>query len=148
MSDLQLQVLVLVGVVIAASVSVFAVWSIRRERKTRNLNFHEQVSRDWLATGRINLGADQQVMEDQDENVPADFVLRIEENRLVNNIAGLPHVETRWRPATKKEAKIIVQRYHQLLAIKPELMIPPPEQMTVSSFDVLIPSTVEADVTK
>jgi hypothetical protein len=51
-------------------------------------------------------------MEHQKDDIPSNFVLRIEENRMVRDIGGGEVMETRWRPATKSEVREIVRVYH------------------------------------
>ena len=49
-------------------------------------------------------------MKTEDENVPAQFSLLMQEQRQVANIAGGPTTEIRWRFATKAEVKDVVRR--------------------------------------
>jgi hypothetical protein len=44
---------------------------------------------------------------------PSNFVLRIEENRMVRDIGGGEVMEIRWRPPTKAEVREIVRCYHE-----------------------------------
>jgi hypothetical protein len=87
------------------------------------------IIRDWLATGRINAIADAKVMEGEDD-VQAEFVFLVEENRLVEDISGLPSVEIRWRHPTKREVREIVRRYHDKIDLHP-----PADKMTRSAFE-------------
>lgn len=88
-------------------------WLLRRRGATDEAEPH--VLRDWLTTGRINFVANPKIMESEDENIPANFVLRVEESRLVADISGSPNLEIRWRSATKMEAKDVASQYHQHL---------------------------------
>ncbi len=71
-----------------------------------------EVSRDWQPTWRINAVADAWVMENDKDDIPSNFVLRVEENRMVRDIGGGEVMEIRWRQPTKAEVREIVRRYH------------------------------------
>jgi hypothetical protein len=71
-----------------------------------------EVSRDWQRTGRINAVADGWVMENEQDDIPSNFALRVEENRMVRDIGGGEVMEIRWRQSTKAEVREIVRRYH------------------------------------
>jgi hypothetical protein len=66
------------------------------------------------------------VMEHEKDDIPSNFVLRIEENRMVRDIGGGEVMEIRWRPPTKAEVREIVRRYHDV-----------PNEATVAPFDVI-----------
>jgi hypothetical protein len=91
------------------------------------------IVRDWLATGRINAVADAEAMERADD-VGAEFVLLVEENRLVEDISGLPNVEIRWRHPTRQEVREVVRRYHEKIELHPQA-----DKMTRSAFDTRAP---------
>lgn len=76
-----------------------------KEAQRRQLVAVSEVTRDWRTTWKINAVADARVMEHEKDDIPSNFVLRIEENRMVR--------ETRWRPPTKAEVREIVRRYHE-----------------------------------
>ena len=59
--------------------------------------------KDWTWTGRIDLAHPKSA---------EDFVLRVEETRVVNSPVGLEHREIRWRGATLEEAKTVMVSYH------------------------------------
>ena len=65
-------------------------------------------------------------MEHEKDDIPSNFVLRIEENRMVRDIGGGEVMEIRWRPPTKAEVREIVRRYHDV-----------PNEATVAPFDVI-----------
>jgi hypothetical protein len=65
-------------------------------------------------------------MEHQNDDIPSNFVLRIEENRMVRDIGGGEVMEIRWRAPTKAEVREIVRRYHDV-----------PNEPTVAPFDVI-----------
>ena len=66
-----------------------------------------EVTRDWQPTWKINAVTDAWVMEHQKDDIPSNFVLRIEENRMVRDIGGGEVMEIRWRPPTKAEVREI-----------------------------------------
>jgi hypothetical protein len=72
-----------------------------------------EVSRDWQPTWRINAVTDAWVMENEKDDIPANFVLRLEEIRKVRDIGGGEVTEIRWRAPTKAEVREVVRRYHE-----------------------------------
>jgi hypothetical protein len=93
---------------------------LARQKEQRQLVAVSEVTRDWRTTWKINAVADAWVMENEKDDIPSNFVLRIEENRMVRDIGGGEVMETRWRPATKAEVREIVRRYNETLAKKPQ----------------------------
>src|SRR4029077_2158719 len=91
----------------------------RKEARRRQLVAMSEVTRDWRTTWKINAVADAWVMEHEKDDIPSNFVLRIEENRMVRDIGGGEVMETRWRPPTKAEMREIVRRYHEAQAKVP-----------------------------
>jgi hypothetical protein len=60
--------------------SLTAVLRARREaERAGKLVAVSEVSRDWQPTGRINAVTDAWVMENEKDDIPSNFVLRIEE---------------------------------------------------------------------
>ena len=59
--------------------------------------------RNWTWTGRIDLAHTKSA---------GDFLLRVEETRVVNSPVGVEHREIRWRKATLDEAKTVMVSYH------------------------------------
>ena len=105
--------LVLAGLVGA----LWAVFLARREEvRRRQLVAVSEVTRDWEPTWKINAVTDAWVMEHEKDDIPSNFVLRIEENRMVRDIGGGELMETRWRPPTKAEVREIVHLYHEARA--------------------------------
>jgi hypothetical protein len=94
----------------------------REEARRRQLVAVSEVSRDWQPTWRINAVTDAWVMEHEKDDIPSNFVLRIEENRTVRDIGGGEVMEIRWRPPTKGEVREIVRRYHE---VQNEAKVPP-----------------------
>jgi hypothetical protein len=105
--------LLIVGCTALVLAGVLAVLVVRRkEAQRRQLVAVSEVTRDWRTTWKINAVADARVMEHEKDDIPSNFVLRIEENRMVRDIGGGEVMETRWRPPTKAEVREIVRRYH------------------------------------
>jgi hypothetical protein len=70
---------------------------------------------DWRPTGRINMCcADPHIMIGSDRELePADFMLLIEEKRLVADISGAPTLQTQWRKASRRDARHTVKLYNE-----------------------------------
>jgi hypothetical protein len=106
---------------LALAAVVTAVYLARyKEARRRQLVAVSEVTRDWRTTWKINAVADAWVMQHEKDDIPSNFVLRIEENRMVRDIGGGEVMETRWRPPTKAEVREIVRRYHEAQAKKPQ----------------------------
>ena len=104
-----------------------AMFLARQEKaRRRQLVAVIEVTRDWQPTWKINAVTDAWVMEHEKDDIPSNFVLRIEENRMVRDIGGGEVMEIRWRPPTKAEVREIVRRYHDV-----------PNEATVAPFDVI-----------
>ena len=116
------------ALVLAGLIGVLsAIFLARREdARRRQLVAVSEVTRDWQPTWKINAVTDAWVMEHQKDDIPSNFVLRIEENRMVRDIGGGEMMEIRWRPPTKAEVREIVRRYHDV-----------PNEATVTPFDVM-----------
>ena len=52
----------------------------------------------------------------EDDNAPANWTLQTEEIRLVESVGSYPHVEIRWRPATRREVHDFVTTYQRVRA--------------------------------
>ena|SRR5262245_27084102 len=76
--------------------------------------FKGVVKRDWVPTGRIDFATDLSGNDDADE--PSEFRLLVEEQRIIESIAGNENLEIQWRAATLKEAKFVTTHYHKYLA--------------------------------
>ena len=72
-----------------------------------------EVTRDWEPTWKINAVTDAWVMDNEKDDIPSNFVLRIEEHRMVRDIGGGEVTEIRWRPPTRSEVREIVRCYHE-----------------------------------
>ena len=88
--------------VLVVAVGVFALVKPKSKVQFEKANFVGD-SKDWIWTGRIDL---------TDPKSAGDFVLRVEETRVVNSAVGVEHREIRWRKATLDEAKTVMVSYH------------------------------------
>jgi hypothetical protein len=57
----------------------------------------------WAPTGRIDFSNGQAV---------DNFILQVEDTRIIQGIGGVEHREIRWRQATLDEAKAVIRSYH------------------------------------
>jgi len=71
---------------------------------------------DWRSTLRMDARATAQAELSEDDNVPANWTLQAEEVRLVESVSGYPHLEIRWRPATRREVRDFVSTYQRIRA--------------------------------
>ena len=108
------------ALVLAAVLTAVFLAARHKEARRRQLVAMSDVTRDWRTTWKINAVADAWVMQHEKDDIPSNFVLRIEENRMVRDIGGGEVMETRWRPPTKAEVREIVRRYHEAQAKKPQ----------------------------
>jgi hypothetical protein len=92
--------------VLGLALLVLAAWIYFRPKKKP---FEPEVISDWRPTNHIDFVGPDDVMLSADEDVPAQFYLCVQEQRLVANISGMPTPEVRWRYATKAEAKDVVR---------------------------------------
>jgi len=125
------RILLIVGctaLVLAGLIGVLsAIFLARREQaRRRQLVAVSEVTRDWQPTWKINALTDAWVMEHQNDDIPSNFVLRIEESRMMRDIGGGEVMEIRWRAPTKAEVREIVRRYHDV-----------PNEPKVAPFDVI-----------
>jgi hypothetical protein len=87
---------------LAAVLAVVYLYLARqKEARWRQLAAVSEVARDWRTTWKINAVADPAVMEHEKDDIPSNFMLRIEENRIMRDIGGGEMIETRWRLPTK-----------------------------------------------
>jgi hypothetical protein len=54
-------------------------------------------------------------LQRNDPDQPSEFRLLVEERRIIESIAGNENLEIQWRPATLREAKVVVTQYHHYL---------------------------------
>lgn len=71
---------------------------------------------DWRPTLRMDARATAEAELAEDDNVPANWTLQAEEVRLVESVSGYPHLEIRWRPATRREVRDFVSTYQRIRA--------------------------------
>jgi hypothetical protein len=72
---------------------------------------------DWRPTLRMDARATAQAELSEDDNVPASWTLQAEEVRLVESVSsGYPHLEIRWRPATRREVRDFISTYQRTRA--------------------------------
>ena len=91
------------AVIFVIFVGVFAGYSFYK-RKPNERTKSDAATRDgWTATGRIDF---------VDPLAKGDYILHVEETRIVNSMGGVEHREIRWRRATLDEAKTVVVSYH------------------------------------
>ena len=99
----------------------------RRSRKSaspmeKSENSHETwyqgtVKQDWVPTRRIDFATQFEIGADSRDK-PVEFRLLVEEQRIVESVAGNEKLEIHWRLATLDEAKTIVSHYNKYLQEK------------------------------
>jgi hypothetical protein len=97
---------------------------------------------DWRPTLRMDLRATAEAESSEDDNVPANWVLQAEEIRLVESVSGYPHLEIRWRPATRREVRDFVSTYQRSRAdeIKERMNRLYASEVNVGNFTALKPN--------
>ena len=109
--------------------------TLRKWKDEKQGTYQNVVKRDWVPTGRIDF-ATRLNGNSTDADQPNEFKLLIEERRIVESIAGSENLEIQWRPATLKEAKVVVAQYHKYLSehsliktvFEDTLSLPPPKR--------------------
>ena len=87
------------------------------EGKAENSNetwYQGTVKQDWLPTRRIDFATQFEIGADNRDK-PTEFKLLVEEQRIVESVAGNEKLEIHWRFATLDEAKTIVSHYNKYL---------------------------------
>jgi hypothetical protein len=92
----------------AAAVVVIFIGALAAYRLKKPKSHHRALSNvapqnGWTATGRIDFVHPQSSSE---------FILQVEETRIVDTMGGVEHREIRWRRATLDEAKTVLVSYH------------------------------------
>ena len=92
----------------AAAVVVIFIGALAAYRLKKPKSHHKAQSNvagqnGWTATGRIDFVHPQSSSE---------FILQVEETRIVDTMSGVEHREIRWRRATLNEAKTVLVSYH------------------------------------
>ena len=89
--------------VLVIFVVALAVRSFKKPKPQDKTKFNSADQNGWLATGRIDFVGPQSI---------GDFILQVEETRIVDSVSGVEHREIRWRRATLDEAKTVLVAYH------------------------------------
>src|SRR3984957_15250998 len=84
-------------------VAAIAARSLRKPKPHNKIKSNAAARNGWTATGRIDF---------VDPQSKGDFVLQVEETRIVDTMGGVEHREIRWRRATLDEAKTVLVSYH------------------------------------
>ena len=87
-------------VVFVAALAAFSLNKPKQHDKTKS---NAVAQNGWTPTGRIDFVDPQSI---------GDFVLQVEETRIVDSLGGVEHREIRWRKATLDEAKTVLISYH------------------------------------
>ena len=88
----------------------------RLGQKSENANetwYQGTVKQDWVPTRRIDFATRFEIGDNRDK--PTEFKLLVEEQRIVESVAGNEKLEIQWRLATVDEAKAIVSQYNKYL---------------------------------
>jgi len=70
---------------------------------------------EWRPTLRMDARAEAHIETADADDIPATWLLHSEEVRLVASAGGVPHVELRWRPSTRREVRTFVANYHRVM---------------------------------
>ena len=89
--------------------------SPREKSEISNESWYQgAVKQDWLPTRRIDFATQFEISADNRDK-PTEFKLLVEEQRIVESVAGNEKLEIHWRLATLDEAKTIVSLYNKYL---------------------------------
>jgi hypothetical protein len=91
------------AVIFVVFVGVFAGYNFYKRKPNERTKSDGATRGGWTATGRIDF---------VDPPTKGDYILHVEETRIVNSVGGVEHREIRWRGATLDEAKMVVVAYH------------------------------------
>ena len=91
------------AVIFVIFVGVFAGYSFYKRKPNERTKSNAATRDGWTATGRIDF---------VDPLKKGDYILHVEETRIVHSMGGVEHREIRWRGATLDEAKMVVVAYH------------------------------------
>jgi hypothetical protein len=89
--------------VLVIFVVALAARSLRKPKQHDKTKFNSADQNGWLPTGRIDFVDPQSI---------GDFILQVEETRIVDSVSGVERREIRWRRATLDEAKTVLVAYH------------------------------------
>jgi hypothetical protein len=112
--------------VLVAAVLLYSLFTKRPKNSTEGNQ--GVVKREWCPTSRIDFATPGYDVANDEQ--PQEFRLLVEEQRVVESIAGSENLEIQWRHATLREAKAVVTNYHKYLSDnlldKPGLALVPP----------------------
>ena len=87
----------------------------REKSESSNESWYQgTVKQDWVPTRRIDFATQFEISADNRDK-PTEFRLLVEEQRIVESVAGNEKLEIQWRLATLDEAKTIVSHYNKYL---------------------------------
>jgi hypothetical protein len=84
-------------------VGAFAALRLNKPKSHNKTQSNVATQNGWTATGRIDF---------IDPQSKGDFILQVEETRIVDTMGGVEHREIRWRKATLDEAKTVLVSHH------------------------------------
>ena len=94
--------LIAAGVVLVL-LGIFAAFKLLKSKPSPNSILTEKEQKGWLATGRIDfIGV----------KSTGDFLLQVEDTRIIEGVGGVERREIRWRKPTLDEIKSVVASYH------------------------------------
>ena len=110
--------IILITSIAACSAALGAIGTVWAQDYWRRRNALRELKPilDWRPTLRMDARAAAQAELSEDDNVPATWTLQAEEIRLVESVSGYPHLEIRWRPATRREVRDFVSTYQRFRA--------------------------------
>ena len=122
--DLLTYALLLIALVFVCALIYLVAKRSRKSESPREKseNSHETwyqgtVKQDWVPTRRIDFATQFEIGDDSRDK-PVEFRLLVEEQRIVESVAGNEKLEIHWRLATLDEAKTIVSHYNKYLQEK------------------------------
>jgi hypothetical protein len=90
--------------VIVISVAALAIRRLKPKPHVKGKTKSDAAAQNgWASTGRIDF---------VDPQSTGDFILQVEETRIVDTLGGVEHREIHWRKATLDEAKTVLVSYH------------------------------------
>jgi hypothetical protein len=84
-------------------VAALAAYRLNKPKPHDKTKSNAATQNGWTATGRIDF---------VDPQSKGDFILQVEETRIVDSMGGIEHREIQWRKATLDEAKTVLVSYH------------------------------------
>lgn len=107
---------ILIIVIAATGIAFGAIGAVWAQEYWRQRNAPRELEPvlDWRPTLRMDARATAQAELSDDDNIPANWTLQAEEVRLVESVGGYPHLEIRWRPATRREVRDFISTYHRI----------------------------------